>query len=348
MKLTVAIVCAMATALLAAAPSSAEAGDGELKVGYYDNKCSGVEDIVRSHVIKAIIQDRGIGGSLIRLIFHDCFVRGCDGSVLLNASDENPRPETAAPVSIGLEGFDILEEIKADLERRCPGVVSCADILIFAARDASSILSNGRVRFDVPAGRLDGVVSSADEAQAELPDPTFTIRQLIDNFARKNFTVEELVVLSGAHSVGDGHCSSFTARLAAPPDQITPSYRNLLNYRCSRGGGADPAVVNNARDEDLATVARFMPAFVGKLRPVSALDNTYYRNNLDKVVNFNSDWQLLTQDEARGHVREYADNAALWDHDFAASLLKLSKLPMPVGSKGEIRNKCGAINHSKS
>uniref|UniRef100_A0A0E0HWS7 Peroxidase n=1 Tax=Oryza nivara TaxID=4536 RepID=A0A0E0HWS7_ORYNI len=313
MKLTVAIVCAMATALLAAAPSSAEAGDGELKVGYYDNKCSGVEDIVRSH--------------------------GCDGSVLLNASDENPRPETAAPVSIGLEGFDILEEIKADLERRCPGVVSCADILIFAARDASSILSNGRVRFDVPAGRLDGVVSSADEAQAELPDPTFTIRQLIDNFARKNFTVEELVVLSGAHSVGDGHCSSFTARLAAPPDQITPSYRNLLNYRCSRGGGADPAVVNNARDEDLATVARFMPAFVGKLRPVSALDNTYYRNNLDKVVNFNSDWQLLTQDEARGHVREYADNAALWDRDFAASLLKLSKLPMPVGSKGEIRNK---------
>nr|XP_025882768.1 peroxidase 2-like [Oryza sativa Japonica Group]XP_025882769.1 peroxidase 2-like [Oryza sativa Japonica Group] len=129
---------------------------------------------------------------------------GCDGSVLLNASDENPRPETAAPVSIGLEGFDILEEIKADLERRCPGVVSCADILIFAARDASSILSNGRVRFDVPAGRLDGVVSSAYEAQAELPDPTFTIRQLIDNFARKNFTVEELVVLSGAHSVGDG------------------------------------------------------------------------------------------------------------------------------------------------
>ena len=57
MKLTVAIVCAMATALLAAAPSSAEAGDGELKVGYYDNKCSGVEDIVRSHVIKAICRN---------------------------------------------------------------------------------------------------------------------------------------------------------------------------------------------------------------------------------------------------------------------------------------------------
>ncbi|EEE54386.1 hypothetical protein OsJ_01403 [Oryza sativa Japonica Group] len=308
MRLTVAVICSLVAVQLWVTLLA-----GELKVGYYDDKCSGVEDVVKSHVIKAIILNRGNGAALVRLIFHDCFVRGCDGSVLLDASGVNPRPEKVAPVSIGLEGFDILQEIKADLERRCPGVVSCADILIFAARDASSILSNGRVRFDVPAGRLDGLVSSANEAQAELPEPTFTIRQLIDSFARKNFTVEELVVVSGAHS-------------------------------CSRGGGR-PAVVNNARDEDLATVARFMPAFVGKLRPVSALDNTYYRNNLDKVVNFNSDWQLLTQDEARGHVHEYADNAALWDHDFAASLLKLSKLPMPAGSKGEIRNKCSSINH---
>ncbi|BAS71673.1 Os01g0293900 [Oryza sativa Japonica Group] len=184
MRLTVAVICSLVAVQLWVTLLA-----GELKVGYYDDKCSGVEDVVKSHVIKAIILNRGNGAALVRLIFHDCFVR------------------------------------------------------------------------------------------------------------------------------------------------------------CSRGGGADPAVVNNARDEDLATVARFMPAFVGKLRPVSALDNTYYRNNLDKVVNFNSDWQLLTQDEARGHVHEYADNAALWDHDFAASLLKLSKLPMPAGSKGEIRNKCSSINH---
>ncbi|XP_006645788.2 peroxidase 2-like [Oryza brachyantha] len=338
--LMVAVACCFLVGVVAA--PSAAARDGELKVGYYDGKCRGVEGIVRLHVVRALAQDRRTGAALLRLIFHDCFVRGCDGSVLLDASDENPRPEKSAPVNIGLSAFDVLEEIKAAVEKRCPGVVSCADILVYAARDAGRILSDGRVDFDVPAGRLDGLVSSADEAQAEIPDPTLTLQQLIDNFARKNFTVEELVILSGAHSVGDGHCSSFAARLAAPPDQIAPAYRDLLNYKCSRG--ADPEVANNVRDEDLATVARFMPAFAGRVRAVSRLDNTYYLNNLDKVVNFNSDWQLLTGDEARGHVHEYADNGTLWDHDFADSLLKLSKLPMPAGSKGEIRNECSVVN----
>ncbi|KAF0916945.1 hypothetical protein E2562_015118 [Oryza meyeriana var. granulata] len=140
------------------------------------------------------------------------------------------------------------------------------------------------------------------------------------------------VILSGVHSVGDGHCSSFTGRLTALPDQITPAYRGLLNYKCSQR--ADPEVVNNARDEDLATVSRFMPEFIGRVRPVSVLDNTYYLNNLDKGH------KML------GHVHEYADNGTLWDHDFADSLRKLSMLPMPAGSKGEIRNKCSVINHS--
>nr|BAC84321.1 peroxidase-like protein [Oryza sativa Japonica Group] len=108
--------------------------------------------------------------------------------------------------------------------------------------------------------------------------------------------------------------------------------------------------------------AELVPArrrgLLGFLEVYGAGDQTHHRvctgkydeqcSSSKSENNFNSDWQLLTQDEARGHVREYADNAALWDHDFAASLLKLSKLPMPVGSKGEIRNKCGAINHSKS
>ncbi|XP_015696932.1 peroxidase 2-like [Oryza brachyantha] len=109
------------------------------------------------------------------------------------------------------------------LSRRGAPPWSCADILIYAARDTGSILGNGRVNFDVPVGRLDCLVSSADEAQAEIPDPTLTLQQLIDNFITKTFTVEEVVILSGAHSVGDNHCSSFVARLAALPDQITPA-----------------------------------------------------------------------------------------------------------------------------
>jgi hypothetical protein len=273
-------------------------------------------------------------------------MQGCDGSVLLDKSAQNPHPEKEAPANIGLAAFDILEEIKADIERRCPGVVSCSDILVYAARDATSILSKGNIDYKVPAGRLDGLVSSASEAQRELPDSTDTVKQLIDNFARKNFDVEELVILSGAHSIGVGHCSSFADRLTAPSSEINRGYRNLLNDKCHRS--ANPAVPNNVRDEDYKTVAKYMPGFRSRVRKnTDFLDNTYYHNNLARIVNFDSDWQLLTHTEARGHVREYADNATLWNLDFADSMVKLSKLSMPAGSKGGIRKKCSIVSHPR-
>ncbi|NP_001152255.2 Peroxidase 2 [Zea mays] len=345
MKLSAAVLCALvavqAAVLLATVPT---AQASELEVGYYSKKCKGVENVVKWHVIKAIKANRRTGAALVRLIFHDCFVRGCDGSVLLDASYDNPHPEKEAPVNIGLAAFDVLEEIKAAVEKRCPGVVSCSDILIYAARDAASILSNGHVHFAVPAGRLDGFVSKAEEAQAELPDSTHDVQQLIDNFARKNFTVEELVILTGAHSIGQGHCSSFTGRLSEPPSQINPAYRDLLNYKCPQG--SNPPVANNVRDEDYGVVARYMPGFTSRVRKIpDFLDNSFYHNNLAKIVTFHSDWTLLTNKEAFGHVVEYAENATLWDEDFSDSLLKLSKLPMPAGSTGEIRNKCSVVNH---
>jgi len=346
MKLSAAVLCALvavqAAALLLATVPSAQAK--ELEVGYYGKKCKGVENVVKWHVIRAIKANRRTGAALVRLLFHDCFVRGCDGSVLLDASSDNPHPEKEAPVNIGLAAFDVLEEIKAAVEKRCPGVVSCSDILIYAARDAASALSNGHVHFAVPAGRLDGFVSKADEAQAELPDSTHDVQQLIDNFARKNFTVEELVILTGAHSIGQGHCSSFRGRLSEPSSQITPAYRDLLNYKCSQG--SNPPVDNNVRDEDYDVVAKFVAGFTSRVRKIpDFLDNSFYHNNLAKIVTFHSDWTLLTHKEALGHVVEYAENGTLWDEDFSESLLKLSKLPMPAGSKGEIRKKCSVVNH---
>ncbi|CAO2203295.1 unnamed protein product [Urochloa humidicola] len=345
MKLSATMLCALAivqAVVLLAAVTSAQAG--ELQVGYYSKTCKGVENVVKWHVIRALKANRRTGAALIRLLFHDCFVRGCDGSVLLDASYENPHPEKEAKVNIGLAAFDLLEEIKAAVEDRCPGIVSCSDILIYATRDAASILSNGHVHFDVPAGRLDGFVSKAEEAQGELPDSIDDAQKLIENFARKNFTVEELVILSGAHSIGQGHCSSFTGRLSEPNDQITPAYRDLLKYKCNQG--SNPPVVNNLRDEDYNVVARFMPGFTSRVRKIpDFLDNTYYHNNLAKMVTFHSDWTLLTHKEAFGHVKEYAENGTLWDVDFSDSLVKLSKLPMPAGSKGEIRKKCSMINH---
>lgn len=35
-----------------------------------------------------------------------------------------------------LKGFDLVDKIKEKLEAECPGVVTCADLLAIAARDA--------------------------------------------------------------------------------------------------------------------------------------------------------------------------------------------------------------------
>lgn len=64
-------------------------------------------------------------------------MKGCEGSVLLNSTSENTAEKDAIP-NLSLEGFDVIEEIKAEMEAQCPGVVSCADILALAARDAVS------------------------------------------------------------------------------------------------------------------------------------------------------------------------------------------------------------------
>ncbi|RLN33137.1 hypothetical protein C2845_PM03G14120 [Panicum miliaceum] len=134
-------------------PSSDDAGK-KLKVGYYENKCGGhvdVEAIVRKHVSGF---DAGVKAGIIRLFFHDCFIRGCDASILLDPTGDNPRPEKLGiPNFPSLRGYEVIDAAKAELEAACPGTVSCADVVAFTARDASYFLSGSGVDFAMPARR---------------------------------------------------------------------------------------------------------------------------------------------------------------------------------------------------
>jgi len=65
-----------------------------------------------------------------------CILKGCDASVLLADTATFKGEQGALPNLNSLRGFDVVENIKAELERQCPGVVSCADILAVAARDS--------------------------------------------------------------------------------------------------------------------------------------------------------------------------------------------------------------------
>ncbi|KAF8092655.1 hypothetical protein N665_0407s0032 [Sinapis alba] len=106
----------------------------QLHFGFYSKTCPSAESIVRNVVQRAVTRDPGNAAVLLRLHFHDCFVEGCDGSILIKHAGNDD--ERFAPGNAGVGGFDVIDNAKSELERLCPGVVSCADIVALAARDA--------------------------------------------------------------------------------------------------------------------------------------------------------------------------------------------------------------------
>ncbi|KAH7515010.1 hypothetical protein FEM48_Zijuj11G0150900 [Ziziphus jujuba var. spinosa] len=103
-----------------------------LHVGFYKATCPKAEVIVRSTVGSHFNSNPSIAPALLNLHFHDCFVRGCDASILI----DGPTAEKMAEPNLELRGYNVIEDAKSQLEDECPGVVSCADILALAARDS--------------------------------------------------------------------------------------------------------------------------------------------------------------------------------------------------------------------
>ncbi|KAK1681990.1 hypothetical protein QYE76_042838 [Lolium multiflorum] len=154
--------------------------------------CPRAETIVRQVVQHRAAQDRSVLPALIRLQFHDCFVRGCDGSVLIDSAGGNVAEKEADP-NLTLRMLDVIDDVKAALETACPGVVSCADIIGLAARDAVAMA--GRVRYQLPTGRRDGTVSSA--AEVHLPSPSVSFADALSAFSNIGLDMVDLTTLLG-------------------------------------------------------------------------------------------------------------------------------------------------------
>jgi len=62
---------------------------------------------------------------------------GCDASILLNGVDgEDDEKQHDANFALREEALQTIENLRAIIRKQCPRVVSCADILVIAAREA--------------------------------------------------------------------------------------------------------------------------------------------------------------------------------------------------------------------
>ncbi|CAL4923551.1 unnamed protein product [Urochloa decumbens] len=298
----------------------------QLRVGFYDRSCPAAEIIVQQEVSKAVGANPGLAAGLLRLHFHDCFVRGCDASVLIDSTKGNTAEKDAGP-NTSLRGFEVVDRIKARVEQACAGVVSCADILAFAARD--SVALAGGNAYQVPAGRRDGAVSRASDTGGNLPPPTANVAQLTQMFGTKGLTQRDMVVLSGAHTIGSSHCSSFSGRLSS-------------SGTTAGGGGQDPTM----DPAYVAQLARQCPG--GKADPMvpmdyvspNAFDEGFYKGVMANRGLLGSDQALLSDGNTAVQVVTYANDPATFQSDFAAAMVKMGSVGVLTGSSGKIRGNC--------
>ncbi|KAM0905019.1 hypothetical protein ACQ4PT_017636 [Festuca glaucescens] len=85
------------------------ANGDDLSPRYYDKTCPNVQRVVRSVMAHKVAGEPRMAPAVRRLFFHDCFVNGCDGSVLLDATPTSGSEKDAVP-NASLAGFEVIDE----------------------------------------------------------------------------------------------------------------------------------------------------------------------------------------------------------------------------------------------
>ncbi|XP_072997404.1 cationic peroxidase 1-like [Typha latifolia] len=300
----------------------ASLASAQLSPTFYSSSCPLALTTIKTAVTAAVALDRRMGASLLRLHFHDCFVQGCDGSVLLDDTSTFTGEKTALPNNNSLRGFGVVDTIKSLVEVLCPQTVSCADILAVAARD--SVVALGGPSWTVQLGRRDSTTASLSAANSDLPSPFSGLSALISSFSNKGLTASEMVALSGAHTIGLARCTLFRNRIYNETN-INSSFATSLQANCPTSGGDD-----NLAPLDTSTRNIF--------------DNFYYKNLVSQKGLLHSDQELFNGGSADSQVNSYSSNSASFFSDFASAIVKMGNISPLTGSSGEIRTNCRQVN----
>ncbi|KAK4285681.1 hypothetical protein QN277_002349 [Acacia crassicarpa] len=322
-----------------------------LDYDFYRDSCPEAEGIVRSAVTRIYSDHKDIAPAILRLFFHDCFIEGCDASVLLDDSDgkENRSIEKQALPNQTLRGFDYIDLIKNELEQTCAGVVSCADIIALAARDG--VVLAGGPFYPVLTGRKDSFQSFYEEANNQIPRPDDDVNQTLGRFALRGFNERETVSLLGAHNIGKIGCDFISQRLynfhgtGKPDPSIPPDFLRQMRINCqgdmnSSDDKVSAAFFTRKLSESVPGMS-YLQALSSSVSSGSKFDTHYYESLLKGRGLLFADQQLMAEQKTARLVSAYAsDDGSTFRMDFARVMLKMSNLDVLTGTQGEVRLNC--------
>ncbi|XAR68736.1 Peroxidase [Bertholletia excelsa] len=290
---------------------------------YYDKVCPEALPTIQKVVEAAVQQERRMGASLLRLHFHDCFVNGCDGSVLLDPTSTIDSEKNALPNLNSARGFNVIDDIKAAVDKACGRpVVSCADILAVAARD--SVVALGGPTWKVQLGRRDSTTASKTQANNDIPSPLLDLPALISNFQNVGLGVRDLVALSGAHTIGFAQCRLFRNRIYNDTN-IDPVFAKDRRATCPATGG----------DSNLAPLDLITP---------TTFDTKYFSNLLKRRGLLHSDQAIYNGGVTDSLVKSYSQNAEAFWEAFGESMIRMGNIKPLTGKQGQIRVNCRKVN----
>ncbi|CAM8898872.1 unnamed protein product [Rhodiola kirilowii] len=301
----------------------------QLSVNYYAKTCPSLNQLVGAVTSQQFRDSPVVGPATIRLFFHDCFVEGCDGSILISSKPGGVVAERDAVENkfLAKEAFESINKAKALVESKCPGVVSCADILAISARDFVHLA--GGPYNNVKVGRWDGKISMAARIRSNLPRANSTMAELISLFSSKGLTLEDLVVLSGAHTIGFAHCEHFVTRLynykgtmKADPS-VDPRLLKALKMSCPNFGG----------NADIVAPFDVITPFV--------FDHAYYSNLESNLGVLATDQALYSDPRSMPLVKNLAKDKQKFFQEFALAMEKMGSIGVKRGRRhGEKRKDC--------
>ncbi|KAI3987205.1 hypothetical protein MKX01_031689 [Papaver californicum] len=174
----------------------------------------------------------------------------------------------------------------------CGNVVSCADILAVASRD--SVATLGGPSYEVLLGRQDALNARWMDANTDLPLPFLNLTGLLTSFTSKGFNLQDLVVISAAHTIGVAQCTTFRGRIYGNTN-IEPSGDSMTV--------ALDGTPNN-------------------------FDNAFFNNLLAQKGLLHSDQELFKHDFSAADflVRRYSTFPEAFFKDFGDSMIKMGNL----------------------